>query len=307
MLQNVRKKTYPSADELSLSLHGKEKEKRTMKLSKALTKLEPFSYLDEIKAGTEETPGTYKFLKFNDPGLPQNKRKIGPTSTKYYKRKGRGKEVHLNTDCPAGLFRHKIKLAYGFLLEGSRIEFHLRAKAVAGAESVDSALRNHLHLRPDAILAAMPPGTTMLAVPGTAQPPENEMKRAPKRVVNKTSDVFWAMENAEALKRYGVVTPPQIKTLGTWTNHQKAVKTALYNIDQKSIRRHEKLDKLRPDPSDPHPKLSRRPLKLDLKVSDGDLPHLSELMPERERDNGSSGWEARSTPNYIPFHQSGRR
>ena len=312
LLQDVKKKTYPSADELSLRLLRKgEKEPTTLKLSEALTQFEPCSYLEQVKSGTEETPGTYKFLKFINPGLSQNKRKIGPESNKYYKRKGRGKEFHFNTDCPAALLRHKIKLAYGFLLEGSRLEFHLRAKAVAGAETVDSALRNHLHLRPDTILAAMPPGTTMLAVPGTAPPRarvlKNLSKWSTKLFANKTSNVFWAMENEEALKRYNVTTPRQIKSLGTWTNHQKFVTSAFEQIEKKHARtRLKRLADPRSDSFGP-PKLSRRPLNLDPKAADGDQPHLSELMPERERDDGSSGSDPPPRPNFIPFQKSGRR
>ena len=314
MLLDVRKKTYPSADELSLRLLRKgEKEPTTMKLSKALTQFEPFSYLEEIKSGTEEGPGTYRFLKFNDPGLPENKRPIGPMSTKYYKRRGRSKELHLNTDCPAALLRHRIKIAYAFLLEGSRLEFHLRSKAVGAAETVDSALRNHLHLRPDTILAAMPPGTTMLAVPGTAPPRPATLRRltkvGEKTAVNKASDVFWAMENAEALKRYKVTTPPQIKAIGTWTYHQKFVKSTIDRIEARRAKnRLKKLANLERRSVDPRPKLSHRPLNNpDREAAEDEFPHLSELMPERERDDGSSASDAPPRSNFTPFHQTGRR
>ena len=288
MLQYIRQKTYPTADEVSLQLLDKGQGKpTTVTLSEALTRFEPFSYLIPTRAGTEETPGTYKFLKFPDPGLPQNRRKIGPNSKKYYKRKGRAKETHLNTDCPPARLRHLLKLAYGFLLEGSRVEVHLRAKAVGRAESVDSALRNHLHLRPDTILAAMPPGTTMLAIPGTTQLPEKKLKSESKLFINKTSDVFWVMEYEPALKRLGLQTPPHIKRLGTWTDHHSYVSTALDKIEQS--RRAKRARAARVGPTRSYP----------------EQPYLSHPVPRG--DDGSSKSDAPERLGFIRYHRSRQR
>ena len=297
MLEHVRKKMYPAADQVSLKLLEKGKTTPiTVTLSEALARFEPFSYLVQTKPGTEETPGTYRFLKFNDPESNRNPKKKGPMSNKYYKRKGRSKETHLLTDCPAALLRHRLKLAYGFLLEGSRMEFHLRSKANARAESVDSALRNHLHLRPDTILAAMPPGTTMLAVPATTQPPDKELERESKFFANKTSDVFWALEYQPALKRLNVVTPGWVKKLGTWTDHQNWIRTTMHGVE--TLRRARLFRK--------------KPVRFrDLKVRDGDLPiNLSDLMPKRPEgkradDDKSSGPDAR--PHFIRLLKSGRK
>ena len=306
MLEHVRIKKYPSADEVSLKLLEKGKQTpTTVKLSEALARFEPLSYLVQTKAGTEETPGTYKFLKFNDPALPQNQRKAGPMSKRYYKRRGRSKETHLNTDCPPALLRHKIKLAYSFLLEGSRMEFHLRSKAAARAESVDSALRRHLHLRPDAILAAMPPGTTMLALPGTTQPPDKELERNSKLFANKTSDVFWAMENGPALKRLNLHTSSKIKKLGTWTNHQKYIQTVRDEIQE--IRRRKIAKREARDEQAIKERMGVR-FRMGRGTEDADLPHLSDLMPKEGRDgDGSSGSDAPATSGYLRFTHPRRK
>ena len=224
MLLKVREKTYPDADQVSLKLLQNGQWRPTvMTLKEALARLEPLSYLVQ----TEDTPGTYRILKFDNPGLTHNKKKAGPSSRRYYKRNGRSKELHTNTDCSAAQLRHKLKLAYDYLQEGSRVEFHISSKANASAETIDSELRNHLHLRPEAILATMPPGTTMLAIPGTLQPPAEALKVRSQYFINKTSDVFWAMENEEALKRHGVVTPPEIKRTGTWKGHREYAKAVI--------------------------------------------------------------------------------
>ena len=298
MLQHVRKKSYPTADEVSLKLLEKgKKEPTTMKLSEALARFEPLSYLVQTKVGTEETPGTYRFLKFNDPGLPSEKTKKSWPPKGYYKRKGRSKETHLNTDCPASLLRHRIKLAYGFLMEGSRMEFHLRAKAVARAESVDSALRHHLHLRPDTLLAAMPPGTTMLALPATVQLPNRNPQDETKLSVNKTSDVFWAMEYKPALERFGVSTPPRIKALGTWQDHRKYVEHAMEKRQEDL--RIKRLARARDESVRSRP----RP-----KVKDGDIPHLSDLMPKDKREEDEPSKEGPSLrPSFKTYHPLGRK
>ena len=217
MLENVRKKTYPTADQLSLKLvKNDEGETITLTLSEALARFNPFTCLVPTKPGTKKTPGTYSFFEFPNPALSQDPKIKGPLTRRYYKRRGRSKEIHLNTDFSATTLSHQVQLAYGFLQEGSRIEVHLRSKAEASAESVDSALKHRLHLRPDTILAAMPPGTTMLAIPATLQPPEEEPRRASKFEINKTSDVFWAMENRRALRRTQIFTPSRLREVGKW-------------------------------------------------------------------------------------------
>lgn len=275
LLKRVRPKKYPPADKVSLKLLEKGKRtSNTLKLSETLARLEPFSYLVQTEAGTEETPGTYQIQKFPDPGLNNNGRKIGPSSKSYYKRNGRSKEVYINPDCSADLLRRKLKLSYHFLLEGSRVEWHLRPKSLTlrpksltKSETVDWALRHQLHLRPDAILAAMPPGTTMLAVPGMILPsgPQDPLTKKLSKI--KTSDVFWAMENRPILRRLNIPTPRPVRQLGTWTDHTKSGNT-----------RRSKPHETRPFGKDP-----------DREMEEGDMPDLSDLMPERERnDDGSS-------------------
>ena len=62
-------------------------------------------------------------------------------------------------------------MAYGGLVQGCRIEFHLHQKSndVRLENTVDWALEHSLHLRPDVILMAMPEGTEPLGLPATSK------------------------------------------------------------------------------------------------------------------------------------------
>ena len=213
-LATVSRKTYPSADELSLKLvDGKNDEILTMTLEQALKRLEPFSYLAE--AG----PGLYRIHTFPDPGPVQPVKQPFPrTSFKPYTRAGRGKEIHLTTSCPPSYFRNTLRISYKYILEGSRMEFHLHEKSEKARSkddpTIDWALAHCMHLRPDSILAAMPLGTTMLAKPATSD--WSFKKKSPRNLDDRMSVVMWAMENTEALRRAKAVTPARVKKIGQW-------------------------------------------------------------------------------------------
>lgn len=217
-LAGIRKARYPPADKLSLRLlNGPGNESSTMTLSEALKNLQPCSYLMQSEMASEKRPGGYCIKKFKPPDLVKQSRKIGPLTTNYYKRDGRGKECHLTTDCTTSFLRHQLSLAYNFLLEGSRMEFHLRRRAKNKLNTVDWALSQRLDLRPESILAAMPPGTTMLALPGI-QGPYPEGKQPKHRHITKLEEVFWALEYPPTLKSMNCYnTSKQIRELGTWS------------------------------------------------------------------------------------------
>ena len=196
-LATVTEKIYPSADKVSLKLlEGPGNTGTTMTLFEALQRLEPCSYLAQVAKDE-----AYRIQKFPDP-----KSRPGPKNakvSKYYKRGGRGKEIHFVTaSCTAGFLRNRLMSAYKFLLEGTRVEIHLHPKSTKETDTVDWALLHRLHLRPDSILKAMPEGTTMLAVPCCTD--MSFKRRVPKNVELSRSKLMWVMENLEALEHAGV-------------------------------------------------------------------------------------------------------
>lgn len=213
-LATVSKKTYPQADKVSLQLiDDKSNGSITVALEQALQRLEPLSYLAEVK------PGLYRIQTFPDPGPVEPVKQPHPrTNYKPYTRAGRAKEIHLTTSATPSFLRNQLRISYKYILEGSRMEFHLHQKSERAKSeddpSIDWALAHCMHLRPDSILAAMPLGTTMLATPATTD--LSFKKKPPKILDHRRSQVMWAMENAEALARAKVVTPNRVKQMGKW-------------------------------------------------------------------------------------------
>ena len=209
-LASVKKKTYPGPDNLFLKLvEGKRNAAATMTLSQALQRLKPLSYLDNTG------PGRYRIQTLPDPGqiLPIQK---SPRQSSYkpWTRAGRGKELHLTSTCTPQNLRHLLTCSYKYLLEGSRIEFHLHQKTQDKQNRTpDWALEHCLHLRPDSILAAMPAGTTMLAEPATT---DMSFKKFPEKFEHQKFHVMWAMENGQSLAKANAATPKHIKRLGQW-------------------------------------------------------------------------------------------
>ncbi len=112
------------------------------------------------------------------------------------------------TDCAPGNLRHRLIIAYGFLINGSRVEFHLHQKTMGEVGSVDWALRHKAQLRPEAILKAMPRGTVCLVEPGCSDlewKGEGEGRKETRRM-----SLMWAVENEGAV----MGTPRRIKKGG---------------------------------------------------------------------------------------------
>lgn len=214
-LATVSKKAYPRADDVSLKLVDPQSDEvTTMTLSQALQRLEPLSYLAE--AG----PGVYRIQSFPHPG--PIKPVIGiKGSHKPFTRAGRGKEFHLTTSCTPQSLHGYLLLSYKFILEGTRMEFHLHQRSRKQkhqkhnpSPTVDWALAHCMHLRPDSILAAMPEGTTMVAEPAVT---DLSYKKKPPKFQEAKSQVMWALENEEALRRANVTTPQKMKKVGKWS------------------------------------------------------------------------------------------
>lgn len=218
-LARITKIQYPPADQLWLRLLNMPGFRNTrMRLSQALEHLSPCSYLVRVQEPTEARLGGYTIKKFRPPDVVAKSRATNPSSPKYYKRAGRGKECRFTTVSPDTYVRHELSLAYTFLLEGSRVEFHLGETSKAKHHKVDWALSNRFDLRPDTILAAMPKGTTMLALPAKeVSSPEGTGPKSKR----KRGEIFWALENAAALDRVGVFTPSTVKELGIWSSELK--------------------------------------------------------------------------------------
>lgn len=218
-LAGIRRAQYPPGDSVSLRLrHAPDHEPTTMTLSEALEKLQPCSYLSLTELPTEARLGLYCIKTFKSPQLIKKSRKVGPGSLRYYKRGGKSKESRLTTDCDDLFLRHQLGLAYNFLVEGSRMEFHLRQRTKNKLNTVQWSLSHRMDLRPDSILAAMPRGTTMLALPGyAASLPEGRRPRTRYTM----ESVFWALENAPALRKLNSITPKKVKQFGTWSTEIK--------------------------------------------------------------------------------------
>ena len=210
VLATVKKKTYPPAEKIPLKLLDWKSDKIvTMTLSRALQLLKPCSYL--ASAG----PGTYRVRTFPEPVSIKVIKRPALSSYKPYTRAGRGKEVYLTTTCTPSYLLHVLSTSYKRILEGTRVEFHLRQNSKDSKDqTVDWALANCMHLRPDSILAAMPEGTIMLAEPAVTD--LSFKKKQPKNLQEQLNQVMWVLENPEALERAGERTPKEIKKRARW-------------------------------------------------------------------------------------------
>ena len=210
-LDSVRRKIHPSADHMSLTLFDDESgQVATTTLTEALqrVRLKPLSYL------AQEEPGIYRIKTYlkREPAEPIRSAKV---SYKPWKRAGRGKEAHLTTECTAQFLRHVLGNSCKYLLEGSRMEFHLHQQAGDKQNrTTDWALAHCLHLRPDSILAAMPEGTRIFAQPATTD--LSFKTRISKNYKMALSQVMWAMENVEALTRAHTGTSKHILDRAAW-------------------------------------------------------------------------------------------
>ena len=118
---------------------------------------------------------------------------------------GRGRQVHFTIYTPPAHLYSSLVMAYGCLLQGCRIEFHLHQKSKDERleNTVDWALEHSLHLRPDVILMGMPEGTEMLGLPATSKSHMGE-------------ELIWVLELPEALSKVGYRTPGRIKKRAMW-------------------------------------------------------------------------------------------
>ena len=154
-------------------------------LHELLPMIQPFHYLEaegpqgstEIKA--EEVANLrYKIVELPVWSGPWSRQK-----DKKHKRLGSSKEIHLTTSLRPGAFKHFLGVAAYILQKRDRVEFHLRAKRGNKAMTVDWALQNLPHLRPEVILRSMPEGTSVFIPP----------------VVNKKlEELIWAFSNKES-------------------------------------------------------------------------------------------------------------
>ena len=205
-LANISRKQLPPAKDFSL-LDVNEKEVRIVTLSQALN----------IIRGSE-TPAYLAQVK---PDLYQIKPIGKVTKTKgqlSFKRSGRSKDLPLTTTVDPQRLQYIMDKAYDFLLQGCRLEMILRqgTKNRMKSYTVDWALENAPHLRPDTILAAMPNNSKMLVQPCNAF----KMGKSPQI----QSTVTWAIEHPPSLKRFGLVTPEKLYRMGEWTSQYEPVK-----------------------------------------------------------------------------------
>ena len=162
---------------LASSTPGEEPSMAT--LSDLLDRIQPLQYLQfRLPAGAEdiriEDASRYRYsIKEFQP--------IKRKEPVYCKRAGRSKEIHITTSLHPDAFKHRLRVAYGLVEEGRRLEFHLRAATKRKSFTVDWALRNLPYLRPDVMLRSMPEGTVVIV------PPVENKKR---------QELIWAVSNS---------------------------------------------------------------------------------------------------------------
>lgn len=204
-LGSIRKKTVPSADQIYLRLYDvEEKDLGTMTLPQALQRIEPLFHLSQREPGVYQIKALRMFENTTLYGKEWDK---GGKKNKHFTRSGRSKDMPLQTVVTPSRLLQVLSAAHKNLIRGARVEFRLAQKTrpADGAKTVDWALANALHLRPDTIMAAMPAGTTMLARPCYAH--------------DEPDVIMWALEYAPALERAHSPTPPSVLKMGAWRNH----------------------------------------------------------------------------------------
>ena len=214
LLSTVRRKQLPPAELISLELLGAEgKSFGVMALPRAWEHIklsETPSHLAQIGAGS------YRIQPLKV--VPDGKTPKNQGSTmKRTKRAGRSKEFPFTTTEHAGRLQSILSKAYTFLLQGIRVEFRLsqKVKGRNKVNTVDWALENAPHLRPDTILSAMPEGSQMLVQPCTST--------ASRNVINHSS-VIWSVEHPPSLHKYGgAQTSKSLRKAGQWEGEYKPV------------------------------------------------------------------------------------
>ncbi|KAL9640456.1 MAG: hypothetical protein Q9164_000275 [Protoblastenia rupestris] len=176
-LGTLRRKSLPSADELTLSLRAPDgHDLGTKTLRESWEFIQPLNHLQQVEAGV------YQITPLKRPVMTA----MFGRERKSFTRLGRSKAWHLTTTATPVFVAHVLSKAYEFLLRGARIEMHLKQKVNDNDHTVDWALCNAMHLRPESLLAAMPNGTIMLT-----EPCQNPVK--------KMADLVWAIEYPPAL------------------------------------------------------------------------------------------------------------
>ena len=214
LLSTVRRKQLPPAEMISLELFDAEgKGFGVVTLPRAwehIKQSETPSHLAQIG------PGLYRMqpLKVVTDEKTLNQQR---STMKRVKRAGRSKEFPFTTTEQGGRLQLILSKAYAFLLQGIRVEFCLsqKVKGINKLNTVDWALENAPHLRPDIILSAMPEGSQMLVQPCTATASKN---------VAKHSSVIWSVEHPPSLQKYGgAQTSKTLYKAGQWKGEYKPV------------------------------------------------------------------------------------
>ena len=210
-VSSIRRKELPPADMISLDLSDvKGKNLGVMTLPQAWEHIkhsETPSHLAKIDSGSYRIQP----LKVDTDEKSLNKQR---STMKRTKRAGRSKEFPITTTERGGRLQLILSKAYTFLLQGIRVEFCLsqKVKGINKLNTVDWALENAPHLRPDTILSAMPEGSKMLVQPCTAASSKNVIKH---------SSVIWSVEHPPSLRKYGGATSEALYKMGQWKGEHK--------------------------------------------------------------------------------------
>ena len=176
----LKHQPLPPAENLDLSLFDLDSDSFVREtLAGAIKRIRPFTFLSLVD------PGVYRILPLAP--FARSEDEIKKTRINFT-RLGTYKEWHFHAGHKTEFIKNALHRAYEQLLHGARIQVHL--SQFTAEKDVDWVLNNMAHLRPEAILAAMPVGTKMLVQPCFV--PEESLKKM---------NVVWAMELPSALPK----------------------------------------------------------------------------------------------------------
>ena len=204
-LERIRRKEIPSATDLTLQLYDAEQRQlRTVTFDEALLLIKPLSHL------SPRDKGGYAIKPLKPPTSTEPHPKeweLGGRKNKAFARAGRSKDMPLMTVVTPSRLVQVLSAAYENLVRGARLEFRIgqRNRPSDRSKTVDWALTNALHLRPDVIMRAMPEGTQFCAQPCY----ENGVEQV----------VMWGIECERELRRAKApITSTQRKQVGLWND-----------------------------------------------------------------------------------------
>ncbi|KAL8683576.1 MAG: hypothetical protein Q9186_000488 [Xanthomendoza sp. 1 TL-2023] len=176
LLRRLSIKELISPADCGIQFEARTEQVKHLPLSEVLLGLEPGCYLQHVPdpiqgKGDANRINTYRMAPI--PGIWEDPQpRITDKSSVYikplnYVRAGRTKELHLTSATSSSGYELRLQQSYNHLLCGSRVELHvhLDKKDVGRQMTIDAVIARSPHLRPEAIIGAMPKRTVMMYGP----------------------------------------------------------------------------------------------------------------------------------------------